>query len=176
MEIKDQITRVCNVCGKEKPITSYSINGSKGYRRKSCKICYATRFEREEILIDKDALKQKMCKACNMIKEIKSFHKNKLFRDGYDTRCKLCKQEGKTSTKKHTKKDFQKSIKDAENGLKLSSVRKEDWFGAYDLLSRMGYDLSGNISEQFCTKYGLKYKEKHDTKGLYKSPKDLGII
>jgi len=89
MEIRDENTRICNVCGKEKSITSYSINGRAGYRRKSCKLCYATRFERMEILIDKDALKEKMCKACNMIKDIKSFHRNNLFRDGYDARCKL---------------------------------------------------------------------------------------
>lgn len=176
MEIRDENTRICNVCGKEKSITSYSINGRAGYRRKSCKLCYATRFERMEILIDKDALKQKMCKACNMIKDIKSFHKNNLFRDGYDARCKLCKQEGKTCTKKHIGESLQKKLRDADNGLKLSSVRKEDWLETYNLLSEMGYDLTQNISEQFCLKYGLKYKERRDAKGLYKSPKDLGII
>jgi hypothetical protein len=176
MEIRDEITRVCNVCGKDKPITSYSINGRAGYRRKSCKLCYATRFERMEILIDKEALIEKMCKACKMVKSIKSFHRNNLFKDGYDSRCKLCKQKGITCTKKGNTKDFQRAIKDADNGLRLSSVRREDWLEAYQLLSQMGYDLNKNISEQFCEKYNLKYKEKRDAKGLYKTPKDLGLI
>ncbi len=168
--------RVCNVCGKEKPITSYSINGREGYRRKSCKLCYATRFERQGILIDTSTLVQKMCKACKMIKDIKNFHKNLQFRDGHDARCKLCKQKGITCTKKGSHNEFQKKIKDADNGLKLSSVRREDWLDTYKLLGDMGYDLTKNISEQFCEKYNLNYREKKDKKGLYKTPKDLGIV
>lgn len=176
MEIKDEITRICNVCGKEKPITNYSINGRKGYRRKSCKLCYATRFEREEVFIDKESLQQKICGACKMTKDIRNFHRNNLFRDGYDSRCKLCKIEGRTCTKKHSHSEFNDRLKEADNGLKLSSVRREDWLQTYSLLKDMGYDLTKNISEQFCLKYGLKYKDKKDRKGLYKTPKDLGIL
>lgn len=176
MKEEEEITRVCNVCGLEKSITSYSINGRRGYRRKSCKLCYASRFERNGILIDKDSLKQKMCKACMIIKDIKSFHKNNLFVDGYDARCKLCKQRGITCTKKGGNDEFKKRLKDADNGMKLSSVHKQDWLDTYDLLKGIGYDLTKNISEQFCLKYNLPYKERHDLKGLYKSPKDLGLI
>jgi hypothetical protein len=176
MRKEEEIMRVCNVCEKEKPITSFSINGRKGYRRKSCKLCYATRFERMEIIIDKDNLKEKMCKACMNVKDMKSFHKNNLFKDGYDSRCKLCKQMGKTITVKGGKSEYKRRISGSDEEIRLSSVHTEDWLETYDLLKLMGYDLTKNIAEQFCSKYNLPYKEKNDRKGLYKTPKDLGLI
>lgn len=112
----------------------------------------------------------KICCACKKTKELKSFYRNKLFKSGYDNKCKICKFEKKYCRQKQSKK-LQKS-----SSLRLSNITEKDWIDMYNFLTSLGYDISGDIHLQFCEKHSLKPRNRMKEKSTTFSPKDLGLI
>jgi hypothetical protein len=120
---------------------------------------------------EKESLKMKICCACNKEKEIKSFYKSTLYKDGFENRCKICKQNcikcRKPAVRKITKK---------RNEPALWNVNKQDWVDTYEFLKTIGYCLTKNIHEQFCEKHNLTPKKRGYEKSVIYSPQDLDLI
>jgi hypothetical protein len=89
-------TRVCEVCGVEKPLQQYRLQGEGyKYRRKECRGCERDRRrEREEAqrqaLIESGAAKR--CTTCRRVKPLEAFHKHTGKADGHATECKMCQR------------------------------------------------------------------------------------
>lgn len=100
----------------------------------------------------------KVCRKCKLVKKIESFHKNRNYADGYTTWCKACATEA-------AKKSYEKN-KETPSGSRfiLSNTSLEDYCEMWDFLSKIGYDIHGNIHEQFCEKHNLKKKKKRSVK------------
>lgn len=123
----------------------------------------------------KEVLKTKICCACKKEKEIKSFYKNKMMPLGYESRCKVCKQNKLKCNGRgeYGKKAGRPQLK---NTPQLWNVRKEDWIETYEFLKSIGYDLNKNIHEQFCERYDLKPRKRMYEKSIQYTPKDLGLV
>lgn len=99
----------------------------------------------------------KECKACGKMKDFSQFHKNKFVECGYEGRCKLCKLQGKLIPKNKPK--YQKNPRHKQEWadyFRLILTKIEDYSEMYKFFDQIGYDVKGDIHEQFCQKYGLK--------------------
>ena len=96
------------------------------------------------------------CIECGKIKKISSFPKNQ-------TRCKICINN---KIRKEVVKD------DLGFGPRLTPLTKKDFCNTYKLLMLMGYNIDGDVHEQFTKKYGLPYKERPLLNTLKYLPKD----
>lgn len=115
---------------------------------------------------EKEVVKTKLCRACGREKELNSFYRHSKFKDGYNSRCKLCciarnLIREKKKEKKHTFRD---------NPLSGTGVTKYDYEGMWVLLKSFGYDLSRPIHQQFCEKYNLPLKKPKSQKTRNKYP------
>ena len=161
---------VCVVCEKEKLITSFSVYGRKGFRRKVCKVCVNQGLTMKDIEISETTL----CIACNIKKPINQFYRNNALIGGYEKRCKICKKNNISSRQKNDK--IYKSTKSTGDfSPSLVGLSQEDFRSCYLFLQKIGYDLNRNLHEQFCEKHNLPVNpEPYKTK-FYFSPKDLGL-
>jgi len=106
-------------------------------------------------------MERKICKACGVEKDIKSFNK---IGNGFLPRCKVCISTGnkiyKGNSKSHQKKRKWASFDD--NQIRISNPTKEDYRQMYEFLSLLGYDLKSDksIHRQFLEKHNLKMKVK----------------
>ena len=98
---------------------------------------------------------KRVCKACGNEKNLKSFHRNGLYKDGFDVRCKICKRQGVLVKERKPKK-----IAKTPSPLSLKCPTKEDYKTMFLFLERMGYDLNRDIHIQFCEKYNFKPKKR----------------
>jgi hypothetical protein len=97
---------------------------------------------------------ERKCITCGKIKKLTSFNKNKKKGvDGYIPRCKICVANNIHST-------IEKE--DKSPGPRLTKVSKNDYCNTYKLLRLMGYDITGDVHQQFAEKYDLSYKPKPD--------------
>jgi hypothetical protein len=122
---------------------------------------------------EKEGLKTKICKICKLEKSLKSFNKNGSFRDGYQSRCKLCVKNGYLIHKDNIiDKDYE-----WPDSFRLRNPTKSDYTEMWKLMKNIGYDLNRSISDQFCEKYGFEvtgYNINKD-KITYFSPKECGL-
>jgi len=162
---EDEIKKICEVCGKEKFISNFTINHKTKYRRKICKHCVAQGLKMSNAPI----LKTKVCRACNIEKDVKHFHKQNAVSDGYMARCKKCKLDGKLIPK-------EKKEKIEFRPLTLAAPSIQDYTEMYLTLKKMKYDLNKDIHIQFCERYGLKPNIPKQTFLSHHSQKDLGLI
>lgn len=116
-----------------------------------------------------EPLETKVCKACNIEKNIKHFHRQTAVSSGYMARCKKCKLDGKIIPKEKKEK---KEIRP----LTLAAPQIEDYIEMYKLMETIGYSLNGDIHEQFCKKYGLTPSNPKQIFLSHYSQKDLGLI
>ena len=104
---------------------------------------------------------KKICKACNIEKPIKQFYKNNVFKDGYDSRCKICKSQNKKIYKGDGDwkkvKPYQQKWEDQFN---IKAAHKEDFLLMYEFITKIGYDVNQDVHQQFCDKHNLKYKKR----------------
>ena len=166
--------KVCIICNKEKDCLDYNINGRNGYRNKKCKICLSIFLKEKRNNPAKPRSKTvsilevgndtaRICKACGVEYPINHFYfvnSNKGTRNG---RCKTCYKKKiyiykNTNNTKYKPTPQHKQTYDQI--FRLTNVNKQDYVLTYKFLSQMGYDISKNISKQFCEKYNLEYKEK----------------
>jgi hypothetical protein len=165
MKLDDENKKICEVCNKEKSLSSFSVYGRKQYRRRMCKVCVSQGLK----MTDAPILKTKVCKACEVEQDIKHFHKTKGVSDGYNARCKKCKLKGNLIPKdKKEKSDFRP--------LTLAAPTKEDYTEMYLTLKKIGYDLNKDIHIQFSERYNLKPNDPKQTFLSHYSQKDLGLI
>lgn len=123
---------------------------------------------------EKQDLQFKTCCACKKEKEIKSFYRNMMMPSGWESRCKLCRQNKLKCRKGKSKRNAAKPA--LKNVPQLWNVRKRDWIETYEFLKSIGYDLSKNIHEQFCERYNLQPRKRMYEKSIQYSPKDLGLV
>jgi hypothetical protein len=171
MENNNEKTMVCVVCEKEKLITSFSIYGRKGFRRKVCKVCINQGLTMKDIKISET----KLCIACDVKKPINQFYRNNALIDGYEKRCKSCKINNISSRVKAEPKSFGEKY-NAEVTMNLVGLREDDFRSTYLFLQSIGYDLSRNLHEQFCEKYNLPVNPVPYTTKYHFSPKQLGLV
>ena len=114
-------------------------------------------------------LETKVCKACNIEKDIKNFHRQAAVSDGYMARCKKCKLDGILIPK-------EKKEKIEFRPLTLAAPSKEDYIEMYLTLKKMKYDLNKDLHIQFCERYGLKPNSPKQIFKSHISQKDLGLI
>lgn len=122
---------------------------------------------------EKEVLKTKICKICGVKKELSGFNKNKSFKDGYQSRCKVCIYQGRFI---HGNYDI-KSEYDIQDNFRLRNPTKEDYRKMWILLQNMGYDIHSPISSQFESRYGFEKTNFNINKDniTYFSPKECGL-
>ena len=114
-------------------------------------------------------LETKVCKACNIEKDIKNFHRQAAVSDGYMARCKKCKLVGKLIPKEKKEK---KEIRP----LTLANPSAQDYINMYKFMESIGYSLKEDLHIQFCKKYGLTPSNPKQTFSSYYSQKDCGLV
>jgi hypothetical protein len=119
--MNDTITyKTCSKCGVDKPLNDYYKNNtSKSGYNSVCKTCYKKRASerskkiyQNKIILDKIIIKDKVCRICNIKKNISLFDKKKENKDGYRNECKVCRKlyeykwkiENPSNVKKNAKK------------------------------------------------------------------------
>jgi methylphosphotriester-DNA--protein-cysteine methyltransferase len=116
-----------------------------------------------------EPIEKKICRACNIAKKLKSFQ---TLKSGNKAGvCNLCKSQGKKIPKEHKSKPVIKNI-----ALQLGFIRKEDYVEMYKAMEKMGYNLSKDLHEQFCKKYGLTPNKPKQKFNNYYTQKDCGLI
>ena len=165
---------ICVACKKEKLITSFSVNGRNGYRRKICKACIGLGITKVPV----EESDYRYCAACKLDKPSKDFYRNKLLISGYETRCKKCKNNrikiNQDGPRYAHRKPYQQEW---ANYFNIIGVTKDDYKSMYIFLNKVGYSLEeNNIHEQFCKKWGLTpHKPKKPFKNTF-TPKDFNLV
>jgi hypothetical protein len=167
---------ICQGCNREKSITSFTVYGRNGYRRKVCKICVSSGITTIPKDIIEDNPELKYCPACNVLKSLKQFYRNKVMNDGYQARCKMCQinniKINKVGAKYPNRKPHEQKW---ENYFNIIGVTKSDYRNMFLFLESSGYSLDEDIHEQFCIKWGLP---SHNPKQVFKNqytPKDFNL-
>lgn len=116
-----------------------------------------------------EPVEKKICRACNALKRLKSFQ---TLKSGNKAGvCNLCKSQGKRIPRESKPSRIPKNI-----ALQLGFLRKEDYTEMYKAMELMGYDLSQDLHEQFCKRYGLTPNSPKKTFINHYSQKDCGLI
>ena len=103
---------------------------------------------------------KKICKNCKIEKDIDSFYIKRSNPDGKQSVCKIC-----TATMSKEYSDKKKEIpkkKDSFNTqhLNIVGVTKNDYCAMYNFLSKIGYNVEGDIHTQFMNKWSLKVSNR----------------
>ena len=116
-----------------------------------------------------ELVEKKICRACNILKRLKSFQTLKSGNKG--NVCNLCKSLGRRIPREPKPSRIPKNIT-----LQMGFVRKQDYTEMYKCMELMGYNLSQDLHEQFCKKYGLTPNSPKQTFKNHYSQKDCGLI
>lgn len=96
----------------------------------------------------------KICYKCKIEKPLNHFGRVAKNKDGHSGWCKECYSE-------YHKEWFKKSDRCNEDPQYiLNGTNKEDYIRMYEIMEELGYNPDGDISKQFCDKYGLKYRHR----------------
>jgi len=109
-----------------------------------------------------------ICNSCQVEKDLTSFYKCKNCKDGVSKVCKMCKNQGRLSTKgQSTIHPFNKELKRLrESWWSMAGTTPKDYKDMWEILSLLNYNLQEDIHLQFITKWNqtllkpLKYKKK----------------
>jgi hypothetical protein len=111
-------------------------------------------------------METKICKICEIEKPLESFYVCHKCHKGRQATCKICILE------KRNKKDkpihqFNKEFRKSEAAhFSMAGCTKQDYMDMYELLRDMGYDVDGDVHQQFLNrhnqneKYPMKYKKR----------------
>jgi hypothetical protein len=112
-------------------------------------------------------MENKVCKACLIEKSISSFHACGNCRDGKLNICKICKNQGRKVDKSDKIHLFNRTWRAKVDVYSLRWVTKDDYEKMWKLLQLMGYDISGDVHQQFLDKVNsqincpIKYRKKN---------------
>ena len=122
-------------------------------------------------------MEKKICKTCEKEKSLESFYSCKNCITGRQGSCKMCVFQGRTAKKKEEGKihPFNKEFRRSdESYYNMAGTTKKDYDDMYDILAKIGYDVWGDVHQQFLDKYNLnkkypmKYKKrKYNTDNYY---------
>jgi RecJ-like exonuclease len=109
-----------------------------------------------------------ICNSCQVEKDLTSFYKCKECRGGVGKVCKMCKNQGRKSTKsERTVHPFNKEFRRSEESYyNMAGCTKQDYEDMYYILTKIGYDVWGDVHKQFLDKhnvnkkYPIKYKKR----------------
>lgn len=93
-------------------------------------------------------MNMKRCTGCKETKPIECFGYLKRSQDGRAYRCKECA------------KLYKQKKEEGSSYFNLYGATEEDYETMFLLLQRIGYDIFGDVSQQFCDKWNLKYKKR----------------
>jgi hypothetical protein len=89
-------TKICNVCGDEKPLSAFNkARTGKHGRHKTCRQCDKDRHTRERLEdkeIEEKGLKKK-CSECGKSKLLTMFYRDRRREDGRQAQCKACRKK-----------------------------------------------------------------------------------
>lgn len=106
----------------------------------------------------------KLCVKCGGLYPISKFYSNPKTKDKLKTNCKYC--ECVYYRRNYHSENYQ-------NIDGMFKPVKDDYYYMYKVLLNLGYDIKGNVAEQFSKKYNLKYRKRW-TKNMNKySPEDF---
>ena len=125
-----------------------------------------------------EPLKTKICKVCFIEKTIKNFNKNSSFANGFESRCKTCKKDGKLIVFENSGKWSKKNqkIKRTSYMMRFTNPLKRDYVESFIFLKAMGYSLDQDIHIQFCKKYGLTPNDPKQTFQNNFTAKDCDLV
>lgn len=113
---------------------------------------------------------KKICKACGIKKLFKDFQKNPKMKSGRANCCKKCMAIG-NRIKDPNRASIETQLKwerMREDKSRLSPAKPEDYQVLYEFLSVMGYDVNGDVHQQFLDKWNdgiegrpMKYKKRN---------------
>ena len=106
--------KICRTCKVEKEITEFKKNPmyKDGYETQ-CKKCQKEiKLERLNHNINSNNIPiKKICRICNEEKDITEFGINRAYKDGYETRCKICRnKEAAIQREKHRESNNKKYV------------------------------------------------------------------
>ena len=109
-----------------------------------------------------------ICNSCQVEKDLTAFYKCKNCKDGVGKVCKMCKNQGRKSTKsERTVHSFNKEFRRSdESYYNMAGTTPKDYKDMWEILSLMGYNLEKDIHHQFVDKINqtllkpMKYKKK----------------
>lgn len=102
----------------------------------------------------------KVCKDCRIEKPREEFSRRVRNNDGLNGQCKSCERAyGKKYRKGYRRKQDDSRNVDSSH-IDMKGIRKLSWCQTYEILSKIGYDVTKDIHEQFVNKYGLSYKQR----------------
>lgn len=116
-----------------------------------------------------------LCAACNQLKPESNFYRI----NGRPSRkCKLCFRNRERIPKENMLTTKGPNFYGGKGIDEFAFIpRESDYIAAFMLLKALGYDISQNISRQFCEKNNLIYREyKGRRESKYKNPEDLGLV
>lgn len=101
------------------------------------------------------------CNACQIEKNITSFYKCKDCKNGVIKICKSCKLKGiKSKRRDDYIHPFNLNFRNDESSqISLANTTKEDYEQMYLVLKNMGYNINGDIHQQFIDKFNLQTDE-----------------
>jgi hypothetical protein len=108
------------------------------------------------------------CNSCEIEKDITSFYKCKGCKDGVSKVCKLCKTQGRLSTRSQaTTHPFNIKFRQTEESFyNMAGTTPKDYKDMWEILSLIGYNVEEDIHHQFVDKINqtllkpMKYKKK----------------
>jgi hypothetical protein len=105
---------------------------------------------------------KKVCKACDVEKPVTDYHKNPKMKSGRANTCKRCVALGKriTDPNRATVEMQLKWERLREDKSRLSPANPDDYRVLYEFLSIMGYDVNGDVHQQFLDKWNATSKKK----------------
>jgi len=122
-------------------------------------------------------MEKKKCKTCEQEKTLDSFYACKNCINGRAGSCKICVVQRRTGKKREEGKihPFNKEFRMSEEShYSMAGATKQNYEDMYDILSKIGYDVRGDVHQQFLDrhnpneKYPMKYKKrKYNTDNYY---------
>lgn len=146
METIEQLSKVCNVCEIEKPITDFYFRKESGRYRANCKKCKPLVSKKE--MLDKLAMQTvKVCKECGIEKSVNDYQKagGGSYLQPY---CKPCDSERKKKHVKENEAQYKESRRAyRENNLEQIKVRV-----------KVSYEKNKESILKYHKEYGVKNK------------------
>jgi hypothetical protein len=107
-------------------------------------------------------MEQKICKTCEVSKPLNQYYSCKNCNGGLQGSCKMCILNKRVAKKRAEGKihPFNKEFRKSEDAhFSMAGCTPRDYRDMWEILSLMGYDVWGDVHQQFLDKFNL-YEKK----------------
>ena len=111
---------------------------------------------------------EKICRTCNLELPIDNFYRNTTYRDGRYNDCIACYSVKRKKYLAELPKVKQQKPLQESSFLQLRGVNKEDYETMYRFFNSIGYNIEGDIHQQFIDKHGIKTYNQRKKRELNK--------